>query len=117
MRNLIFVLLFIPLLTPLFTQVGSLLSIQSALAEVSPTTAILVDKKSNTLHICEYVDGSYKIIKTFHATLGQVTGDKEDENDLKTPEGIYTFKSRMTPPLTSAQVWSDGILHELSECL
>jgi murein L,D-transpeptidase YafK len=63
-----------------------------------PTSAILVDKKTNTLYVSEYVDGEYKIIKTFHATLGQVQGDKEDEGDLKTPEGIYTFSSLRRPP-------------------
>ncbi|MGK5081854.1 L,D-transpeptidase family protein [Bdellovibrionota bacterium FG-1] len=62
------------------------------------TTAILVDKKTSNLLLTEYVDGAYKIIKTYHATLGQVKGDKEDEGDLKTPEGIYTFKARMTAP-------------------
>jgi len=62
------------------------------------TTAVLVDKKTNNLHICEYQDGHYKVLKTYHATLGQVKGDKEDENDLKTPEGIYTFVSVQTPP-------------------
>jgi murein L,D-transpeptidase YafK len=61
-------------------------------------TAILVDKKTNTLQLCEYENGSYKVLKTYHTTLGQVQGDKEDEGDLKTPEGIYTFKSRLTPP-------------------
>lgn len=73
-------------------------STQFALALDTPTTAILVDKKSNSLHVTDYVKGSYKILKTYHATLGQVTGDKEDENDLKTPEGIYTFRARLTPP-------------------
>lgn len=63
-----------------------------------PTHAILVDKKTNELHIAEYVEGEYKILKTFHATLGQVKGDKEEEGDLKTPEGIYTFSSFLTPP-------------------
>ncbi len=67
-------------------------------AQSSDSTAILVDKKTNRLHVCEYSNGTYKILKTYHATLGQVKGDKEDENDLKTPEGIYTFKSLMTPP-------------------
>jgi murein L,D-transpeptidase YafK len=61
-------------------------------------SVILVDKKTNTLYLAEYEDGAYKILKTYHATLGQVQGDKEDEGDLKTPEGIYTFKSRQTPP-------------------
>ncbi|OFZ56427.1 MAG: hypothetical protein A2428_15765 [Bdellovibrionales bacterium RIFOXYC1_FULL_54_43] len=62
------------------------------------TTAILVDKKTNTLHLAEYLDGAYKVLKTYHVTLGQVTGDKQDEGDLKTPEGIYTFSSRSAPP-------------------
>ena len=63
-----------------------------------PSTAILVDKKTNTLQVAEYADGKYKLIKTFHATLGKVRGDKEQEGDLKTPEGIYTFKSLLFPP-------------------
>ena len=62
------------------------------------TTAILVDKKASLLHVTEYVDGAYKKIKTYHTTLGQVKGDKEDEGDLKTPEGIYTFHHRLTAP-------------------
>lgn len=69
----------------------------SSSAHKNPT-AILVDKKTNSLQLCEYVDGAYKILKTYHATMGQVKGDKEDEGDLKTPEGIYTFKTRMTAP-------------------
>jgi murein L,D-transpeptidase YafK len=62
------------------------------------TTVILVDKKTNNLHVAEYKEGAYQILKTYHATLGQVKGDKEDENDLKTPEGIYTFNAHLTPP-------------------
>lgn len=72
-------------------------------ASVRSKTALLVDKKTNTLQLTEYVDGAYRVIKTFHATLGQVKGDKEDEGDLKTPEGIYTFKSRLTPPTLKAK--------------
>ncbi len=62
------------------------------------TTAVLVDKKTNSLHVVQYDTQRYKILKTYHATLGQVKGDKEQENDLKTPEGIYTFNSLLTPP-------------------
>lgn len=63
-----------------------------------PTTAILVDKKTNRLHVTHYRDGRYEIVKTYHATTGKVKGDKEVEGDLKTPEGIYQFTSRLTPP-------------------
>lgn len=66
--------------------------------KVKTTTAIFVDKKTNNLLVTEYVDGSFRTIKTYHATLGQVKGDKQEEGDLKTPEGIYTFKSKSVPP-------------------
>lgn len=75
-----------------------ILSSSLAFAKDKDTTAILVDKATNTLHVTRYEDGEYKVIKTFHTTLGQVKGDKQDEGDLKTPEGIYTFSSRQTPP-------------------
>lgn len=72
-------------------------NLASALAS-HPSNAILVDKETNQLHVADYVDGEYRITKTYHVTLGQVKGDKEDEGDLKTPEGIYTFKGKITPP-------------------
>jgi murein L,D-transpeptidase YafK len=84
-----------------FSFVVTMLALAPAWATAAPkgnTTVIVVDKKTNTLQLCEYVDGIYKVIKTYHATLGQVEGDKEDEGDLKTPEGIYTFKARLTAP-------------------
>jgi murein L,D-transpeptidase YafK len=74
------------------------LPISAFAAAGGPTSAILVDKKTNTLSVTEYVDGAYKVLKTYHATLGKVEGDKMDESDLKTPEGIYTLTSRLVPP-------------------
>ncbi len=62
-------------------------------ASAAPTTAILVDKKLSRLLVTKYVNGKYEVIKSYHATLGKVKGDKETEGDNKTPEGIYTFKS------------------------
>ena len=70
---------------------------------VHPSTVVLVDKKTNQLLLGEYNNGDYKIVKTYHATLGQVKGDKEDENDLKTPEGIYTFTTILRPPKLQAK--------------
>jgi murein L,D-transpeptidase YafK len=68
------------------------------LAAASIPTAILVDKKTNNLYVSQYVEGHFKVVDTFHVTLGRVSGDKEDEDDLKTPEGIYTFTSAIAPP-------------------
>ena len=62
-------------------------------------TLILVDKKTNTLHVAHYeADDSFKILKTYHATTGKVKGDKEEEGDLKTPEGVYQFSMCLKPP-------------------
>ncbi len=72
--------------------------IGASAAPTKPTTAILVDKKTNQLHLVDYLDGQYRKLKTFHVTLGQVKGDKEDQDDLKTPEGIYVSSQFLTPP-------------------
>ncbi len=61
-------------------------------------SAILVDKATNSLEIADLQDGEYVVKKKFHVTLGKVKGDKEQEGDQKTPEGIYTFTARLTPP-------------------
>jgi murein L,D-transpeptidase YafK len=61
-------------------------------------TALLVDKSKNLLHVCESRREGYHIVKTYHTTLGKVQGDKQTEDDLKTPEGIYTFNSFSKPP-------------------
>lgn len=62
-------------------------------------TLILVDKKTNLLHLAHYEpDDSYKIVKTYHTTTGKVKGDKEQEGDLKTPEGVYQFSYKILPP-------------------
>ncbi len=62
-------------------------------------TLILVDKKTNLLHLAHYEkDDSFKILKTYHTTTGKVKGDKEEEGDLKTPEGVYQFTNKLFPP-------------------
>jgi murein L,D-transpeptidase YafK len=61
-------------------------------------TAILVDKATNTLELTDLQGGEYLPLKKFHTTLGKVKGDKIQEGDLKTPEGIYTFNALLKPP-------------------
>ncbi|MDR3608086.1 MAG: L,D-transpeptidase family protein [Oligoflexia bacterium] len=79
------------------------LGLSAQAAEPFIPTAILVDKATNTLRVTHYVDGAYQTIKTYHTTLGQVKGDKEDEGDMKTPEGIYDFKALLRPPALAPQ--------------
>jgi murein L,D-transpeptidase YafK len=69
-----------------------------AWSQVVPT-ALLVDKSKNLLHVCESRPDGYHILKTYSTTLGKVKGDKQTEDDLKTPEGIYTFNGFSKPPV------------------
>jgi len=95
--------LLLPVLVASFSVRGTAVNAAAPDVGEKRTTAILVDKRLNQLHVTEYVDGSYKIIKTYHATTGKVKGDKEVEGDLKTPEGIYVANARLTPPAIKAK--------------
>ena len=66
-------------------------------------SAILVDKATNTIELTDLQGGEYVLLKKYHATLGKVKGDKAQEGDQKTPEGIYTFKALLKPPSLPAK--------------
>src|SRR5690606_30661250 len=66
-------------------------------------STILVDKATNSLELANLQDGEYVTLQKIHATLGKVRGDKEQEGDLKTPEGIYTFTQILKPPALPAK--------------
>ena len=81
-------------------------------------TLILVDKKTNLLHLAHYEnDDSFKIVKTYHTTTGKVKGDKQEEGDLKTPEGVYQFTTKLFPPHLKAKFGYNGVLREFSKRL
>jgi len=69
-----------------------------AAPDPNKATAILVDKSRNQLHLVYYHPEKYETIKTFRTTFGQVKGAKIAEGDLKTPEGVFFFKSLILPP-------------------
>lgn len=52
---------------------------------------ILVEKATHKLHIYENTSTTPKLLKTFSMATGKFKGDKVDEGDHKTPEGIYTI--------------------------
>lgn len=72
-----------------------------ASAQVDPRlkeTVVVVDKKTNQLHLTNYNNGKLEVVQSFHATLGKRIGDKMMEGDLKTPEGIYDFLYKAEAP-------------------
>jgi murein L,D-transpeptidase YafK len=70
----------------------------ASLHSQSEFAVVLVDKAAHKIHLADYVDNKIEIKKSFHATLGKANGDKEVENDFKTPEGIYFFISKLSAP-------------------
>ena len=47
------------------------------------------EKSTHTLHLFENQNGFPKLIKTFQIATGKIKGNKYNEGDHKTPEGIY----------------------------
>ncbi|RYZ94960.1 MAG: hypothetical protein EOP11_25645, partial [Proteobacteria bacterium] len=86
----------------LFGAAASALAANPAPLPVS-IPGVIVDKKTNSLHLVTYQGSAYKIDKTYHTTLGLVAGDKEIEGDKKTPEGIYFFEEVRRPPNLEAK--------------
>lgn len=63
-----------------------------------PVIGLVVDKKTNSVHVVDFDKTPLVVSKTYHATLGLIPGDKEKEGDKKTPEGIYFFEEVRRPP-------------------
>lgn len=63
-----------------------------------PFSLLVVDKATHKIAVASYADGKIQIKKEYHVTLGKAQGDKEFERDLKTPEGVYFFTTKLTPP-------------------
>ena len=55
---------------------------------------LVIEKKTQTLHIYKYENGNYYLLKTYSCTTGENVGDKKVEGDKKTPEGYYVFNKK-----------------------
>jgi murein L,D-transpeptidase YafK len=52
---------------------------------------IVVEKSTHKLHLYENSETAPKLLKTYSTATGKHKGDKLNEGDHKTPEGIYTI--------------------------
>ncbi|MFC1692193.1 murein L,D-transpeptidase family protein [Candidatus Latescibacterota bacterium] len=50
---------------------------------------LLVDKTTHNLHLLHYNSGKRTLIETFKCKTGKNPGDKMEEGDHKTPEGVF----------------------------
>ena len=63
-----------------------------------PFNLIVVDKLKSQIYQAQYNSDHIELKKSYHVTLGKARGDKVMEKDLKTPEGVYFFTAKLTPP-------------------
>ena len=57
----------------------------------TPSFGLLVEKKSQKLYLYK-LGKNISLIKTYFCSTGQVEGNKKEQGDQRTPEGIYFFK-------------------------
>ena len=57
--------------------------------------AFVVDKKARTLSVWLQTNSGLKKVASFPADLGKNSGDKRNQGDHKTPEGIYFLERRL----------------------
>jgi len=55
---------------------------------------LLVEKNTHKLFLLKYENNSRTLVDTFECKTGKNQGNKLEEGDHKTPEGIYFFKNR-----------------------
>lgn len=74
--------------------------------EMGPRHVLVAEKSTQTLYLYEFTRHRAALLRVYPCTTGKVTGDKQREGDLKTPEGVYWFCRRIPgeelPPLYGA---------------
>jgi len=61
--------------------------------EISPYI-LLVEKSTHKLYLLKYEHNTRTLINTFQCKTGKNRGDKQEEGDHKTPEGIFFFVNK-----------------------
>jgi murein L,D-transpeptidase YafK len=57
---------------------------------------LVAEKSTHLLHLFRNVDGKPELVKSYQVVTGKKTGDKGNEGDFRTPEGIYNFINFLT---------------------
>ncbi len=72
---------------------------------------LVAEKSTHLLHLFKNNDGTPELVKSYQMVTGKKTGDKNQEGDLKTPEGIYNFVDFMTKKELLAKNGNQAIIY------
>ena len=72
---------------------------------------LVAEKSTHLLYLYKNKSGIPELIKTYQMVTGKKTGDKLNEGDLKTPEGIYQFIDFMTHKELMTKSGPTGIIY------
>lgn len=75
---------------------SGLISVSEEMYSNSPL--FVVDKTKRTLRVYGWKNGVPQLEAEHAADIGKRAGDKEKENDHRTPVGIYFLEKKLTPP-------------------
>jgi len=65
------------------------------LDEYSDSYIFLAVKRNQKLYILNNKGNSIQVENSYTCTTGEIIGDKQEEGDLKTPEGVYFIRSKI----------------------
>ena len=72
---------------------------------------LVAEKSTHLLHLFKNVDGKPELIKSYQVVTGKKTGDKGNEGDFRTPEGIYNFVNFLTNKQLIEKSGAQGVIY------
>lgn len=72
---------------------------------------LVAEKSTHLLHLFKNVDGRPELVKSYQVVTGKKTGDKGNEGDFRTPEGIYNFTDFLTNKQLIQKSGAQGVIY------
>jgi murein L,D-transpeptidase YafK len=72
---------------------------------------LVAEKSTHLLHLFKNVDGKPELVKSYQVVTGKKAGDKGNEGDFRTPEGIYNFTNFLTNKQLIEKSGAQGVIY------
>ncbi len=72
---------------------------------------LVAEKSTHLLHLFKNTNGFPELVKSYQVVTGKKSGDKGNEGDLRTPEGIYNFTNFLTNKQLIEKSGAQGVIY------